>query len=265
MPLIADQIDMICSSKLSEIRPEDISTWQNKSFLTIDVDWAHDEVLADAIDLLDQFEVHVTWFITHDTPLLKRLRANSNYELGIHPNFNWLLAGDCRNGSNVAEVINRMMQIVPEARSVRSHSMTQSTGLLQAFADAGLTHDANHFIPASSDIELKPWYLWNGIARIPYCWEDDIFCLYRERGMPEPDTITMASRGGLRVFDFHPIHLFLNTESISRYEKTRRLHQLPDMLLEHRYSGDGARTWLLNLISSVKKSTSTVTKFGGCE
>lgn len=246
---------MIFNSKLSEIRPEDISTWQNKSFLTIDVDWAHDEVLADAIDLLDQFQVHATWFITHDTPLLKRLRANSNYELGIHPNFNWLLAGDCRNGSNVAEVINRMMQIVPEARSVRSHSMTQSTGLLQAFADVGLTHDANHFIPASSGIELKPWYLWNGLVRVPYCWEDDVYCIYRERGIPEPDTIAMSSRNGLRVFDFHPIHLFLNTESMTRYENTRSLHQQPDLLFEHQYAGVGARTCFLNLMQSIKNPT----------
>lgn len=99
--------------------------------------------------------MRATWFVTHDTPLLERLRANRNYELGIHPNFNWLLVGDQRNGANAIEVIERLMRIVPEARCVRSHSMTQSTGLLQAFSDAGLTHDANHFVrhrPAWSKI-----------------------------------------------------------------------------------------------------------------
>jgi hypothetical protein len=66
--------------------------------------------------------------------------------------------------------------------------------------------------------------LWNGMIRVPYCWEDDIFCTYRERGVPEPDVTASAQRSGLRVFDFHPIHIFLNTESMKRYEQTRSVH-----------------------------------------
>jgi hypothetical protein len=239
---------MTLSSKLSNIKLEDSSTWQDKLFLTIDIDWAHDRVLACAIDFLDRFEAHATWFVTHHTLLLQRLRENQNYELGIHPNFNWLLSGDPRNGASATEVIDRLIQIVPEARSVRSHSMTQSTGLLQAFADAGLTHDANHFIPASSGVELKPWMSWNGMIRVPYCWEDDIFCTYRERGVPEPDVTASAQRSGLRVFDFHPIHIFLNTESMKRYEQTRSVHQHPEVLFKHRYSGYGVRSRLLALM-----------------
>ena len=245
---------MIRSARLSEIRPEHPSTWQDKPFLTIDIDWAHDEILADSIDLLDRSGAHATWFITHDTPLLERLRANPNYELGIHPNFNWLLVGDPRNGANAIEVIERLMRIVPEARCVRSHSMMQSTGLLQAFADAGLTHDANHFVSASSGIELKPWVLWNGMVRVPYCWEDDVFCIYRERGVAEPDVAATAQRSGLRVFDFHPIHLFLNTESMTRYEQTRSLHQRPYALAKHRYGGVGARSRLQALAAIIKGS-----------
>jgi hypothetical protein len=239
---------MTLSAKLSQIRPEDTSTWQDRLFLTIDIDWAHDEVLADTIDLLDRSNIHATWFVTHDTPLLERLRANPQYELGIHPNFNWLLSGDPRNGANAGEVIEGLMQTVPEARCVRSHSMAQSTGLLQAFADAGLTHDANHFVPASSNVELKPWVLWNGMVRAPYCWEDDVFCTYRARGIAEPDVSETTQRSGLRVFDFHPIHIFLNTESMDRYDQTRSLHQYPEALIKNRYPGCGARSRLLTLM-----------------
>lgn len=238
---------MTRSAKLSQIRPQDPSTWQDKLFLTVDIDWAHDAVLADMIDLLDRFKINATWFVTHETPLLERLRDNPCYELGIHPNFNWLLSGDARNGANASEVIERLMRIVPEARCVRSHSMTQSTGLLQVFADAGLTHDANHFVPASANVELKPWTLWQGMVRVPYCWEDDLFCLYRERGVAEPDVVSTALSRGLRVFDFHPIHVFLNTESTDRYERTRSLHYHPAELIEHRHAGLGARSWLLEL------------------
>jgi hypothetical protein len=95
---------MSISAKLGDIRVDELSTWQDKLFLTLDIDWAHDEILAKTIDLLDRSGVQATWFVTHDTPLLERLCANPNYELGIHPNFNWLLAGDSRNGATAVEV-----------------------------------------------------------------------------------------------------------------------------------------------------------------
>lgn len=239
---------MIIRKTLCQIDPNEVSTWSNKLFLTIDIDWAHDDVIANTIDLLDSANVYATWFVTHDTPLIERLRENPKYELGIHPNFNWLLSGDYRNGSSPLEIIERLLKIVPEARCVRSHSMTQSTGLLQAFASAGLTHDVNHFIPASAGVELKPWALWNGMVRVPYCWEDDIFCIYRQQGVAEPDVTETANRIGLRIFDFHPIHVFLNTESINRYEHTRCLHQQPDQLVKHRYAGYGAYSQFLKLL-----------------
>ncbi len=257
---------MVCfSAKLGQIRPEEPSTWQGKLFLTIDIDWAHDEVLVDTIDLLDRSDANVTWFVTHDTHLLGRLRANPNYELGIHPNFNGLLSGDLRQGATAVEVIERLLRFVPEARCVRSHSTAQSTVLLQSFANAGLTHDANHFIPGSSGVEPKPWRLWNGMIRVPYCWEDDVFCLYREQGIDEPDVAETVRRAGLRVFDFHPIHIFLNTESMDRYERTRSLHQRPQALLEHRYSGYGTRSRLLDLLAFMKEEETPIARAEAAE
>ncbi|MBK7450428.1 MAG: hypothetical protein IPJ47_13810, partial [Anaerolineales bacterium] len=101
--------------------------------MTFDIDWAHDDVLNDTIDLVEEANIAATWFVTHETPLLSRLRANSKFELGLHPNFNFLLEGDIRNGKNCHEVIDRMYAIVPEAVSARSHSMTQNSGILELF------------------------------------------------------------------------------------------------------------------------------------
>jgi hypothetical protein len=41
-------------STISKIDPEDRSTWANKLFLTFDVDWAHDDVLLDSADLINE-------------------------------------------------------------------------------------------------------------------------------------------------------------------------------------------------------------------
>ena len=56
---------------IREIKVEDVTTWQNKVFPTFDIDWACDEVLADTTDLVEEADVAATWFVTHDTPLLK--------------------------------------------------------------------------------------------------------------------------------------------------------------------------------------------------
>lgn len=233
---------------------DDKSTWDDAVFLTFDIDWANDDVLNDTIAIMERAETAATWFVTHDTAVLNRLRANPRFELGIHPNFNFLLEGDPRNGRNAREVIERLMEIVPEAKSVRSHSMTQSSGLLELFKSAGLTHDVNHFVPHYTGIELTPWQLWNGLCRVPYCWEDDVNILYAELGLSDksPTAIALASEVGFRVFDFHPIHVFLNTESLDRYERTRPLHQHPKELIKHRYEGCGTRNRLIELLELAK-------------
>jgi len=181
---------------ISSIQIEDESSWLDAIFLTFDIDWAHDDVLVDTIELVELAGVAATWFVTHDTPVLDRLRANPKFELGIHPNFNFLLEGDDRNGCNARDVIERLQAIVPEATSVRSHSMTQSSGLLALFKEIGLTHDANHFVPVQAGIELKPWKLWNDLIRVPYFWEDDVHVLYDTTASPQKNPAELARRGG---------------------------------------------------------------------
>lgn len=232
-------------SKVSLIKPENSEICSKQIFLTLDIDWACDEVLGDTIDLVEGFDVCATWFVTHDTPLITRLRENPKFELGIHPNFNFLLNGDIRNGATIEEVVDRLLAIVPEAKAVRSHSMTQSSHILELFAAKGLTHDCNHFIPEQSQILLNSWYLWNGLIKVPYFWEDDATCIYNENASIQE----LIRRIGLKVFDFHPIHIFLNTENLARYENTRNIHRNPDQLIKYRYNGKGTRTMLQTLLT----------------
>jgi hypothetical protein len=230
--------------RISELNPLDSTTWENILFLTFDIDWACDEVLAETIDLVEQADVAATWFVTHDTPLLARLRVNPKFELGIHPNFNLLLEGDTRNGKNPSEIVDRLLKIIPGAKSVRTHALLQSSRLLQLFCDLGLTHDCNHFIPEQAGITLKPWILWNGLIKVPHLWEDDAAYIYKHNA---PMKYVM-SRAGLKVFDFHPIHVFLNTECSERYERTRESHHDPATLSLQRFDGNGTRTALKALL-----------------
>jgi hypothetical protein len=232
---------------VSAIQPDDRRTWTGRIFLTLDIDWAADDVLSDSIDVVEAAKVPATWFVTHETPLLGRLRSNPLFELGIHPNFNPLLAGERADGDDAATVIDRLQKIVPEARVVRSHSMAQSSQLLQLFRNRGFTHDCNHFIPAQAGIVLGPWLHWNGLIKVPYFWEDDVHCQSRQN----TPMCELTQRPGLRVFDFHPIHVYLNTETMERYERTREIHHDSRALRAER-SGDpaGARELLFSLLKA---------------
>jgi hypothetical protein len=56
---------------------------------------------------------------------------------------------------------------------------------------------------------------------------------------------------GIKVFDFHPVRVYLNTEHMNRYEKTRDLHHSPLKLRAHRYEGDGTRRRFLEFLRIV--------------
>lgn len=232
--------------KISDCIVETNNNNDNKLYLTFDIDWACDDVLSEVIELIDNAKVAATWFVTHKTPMLDRLRDNPLFELGIHPNFNFLLNAGSADKMSMEKVIDDLLELVPEATSIRSHSLTQNSQLQEIFKRKGLTHECNHLIPEQAQIELKPWVLWNGLIKVPHYWEDDAVCLYKENASI-PD---LLERKGLKVFDFHPIHVFLNTELLDRYESTRAYHRDVSLLAKHRYQGYGTRSKLFEILDA---------------
>jgi hypothetical protein len=237
------------SERIKNIDCHDIKSWHNKIFLTFDLDWVSDDVLNYTLDVIEKQNVAATWFITHHTPLLERIGANPNFEMGIHPNFNFLLKGDISNGKGSDEILDKILEIVPDSKSVRSHSLVQSTILQKCFADKNQTHDCNHFIPYQSEIEIKPWKLWNGLIKCPHFWEDDLMCAYGAIEQKLSLKTTM-----LQIFAFHPIHVFLNTENLNRYETARPYFNKYKKLKQYENRQKfGTRNFLLNLLQQLDK------------
>jgi hypothetical protein len=235
---------MIKFSHISAIQPEARASWAAKVFLSFDIDWAHDDILADTINIVRDSGVASTWLVTHNTPLLHQLGDLNSAELGIHPNFNPLLNGTCISTENtVQKVIRSVLSLVPAARAIRSHSLTQNERLVDLFKDAGLTHISNFFVPHGCGIESKPFRIWDEMVIVPHCWQDNVALK-----MPISFPTDAELKSGFHVFDFHPIHVFLNTENLARYERTRHLHQYPEELIKHRYEGKGTRTRLFELL-----------------
>lgn len=122
-------------------------SYRDKLFLTFDIDWCSDEVLSYTLDIVEKYDIKATFFVTHETKLLERMRNNPNIELGIHPNFNFLLNGDYRQGGSVSEVVRYYKKFVSDAVSIRSHSLTQGGSIFPVFEDEGFIYECNTFIP----------------------------------------------------------------------------------------------------------------------
>ncbi len=218
--------------------------------LTLDIDWAHDGVIADALELIESYGVKATWFATHDTPELGSIRSAGSHEIGLHPNFNPLL--DAR-GNSAEHILKDLQALAPEARSIRSHSLMRSSRLAQLFARAGMTHESNYFLPPSIGGTIQPWRDFCDLVHVPIRWEDDVRLL--DPSIGEPDAC--LSHVSPLIVNFHPIHVYLNTASIAEYETGRPDFQILTRLAARRRpeGSGGTRDRLVRLLKRFRDSS----------
>lgn len=216
-------------------------------YLTFDLDWCHEGIFEDTLSLLTYYGAKATFFATGHLPVLNEIVCNPSFEVGIHPNYNGLLhSGKAQDKALTAQcIIAEMMDMFPAARSIRSHSLVQSPRLSQLYVSYGLTHESNIKVPLEMPSRIMPFMHSSGIIMCPYHWGD-----YADLNMSIKwqDVIN-----DYFVVNFHPIHVFLNTESLDRYERTRPLHQNPKELVKHRYEGFGTRSRLIELLELCKQ------------
>jgi hypothetical protein len=224
--------------------------------ISLDLDWAPEEVLDDTLQLLSRHGATATVFATHDSPVLRR--AGALVEVGVHPNFNPLLEGSAST-PGVDEILDRLREMYPEARGLRSHSMLQSTPLLLKFVEYGFRYEANCFLPY--DNRLAPRKLWMDLVRVPYNWEDDVHWSY---GYAFDDFRLKMDADSLNVLDFHPIHIFLNTEDAARYAAARPFYRDPGALKSHRNRGPrpGTRDLFIQVLEWCRDGEATSVTMG---
>lgn len=211
--------------------------------LTFDVDWAPDFMIDDIATRLVERGVRATWFVTHASPAIDRLRSRPElFELGIHPNF---LPGST-HGGDTAAVLEHITAVVPEAVSMRSHCVVQSGPLLAEVVErTRIRIDSSIFLPEMPHIRLVTHLTPHGrLLRVPFFWADDYEML-----KPEPAwrAAPMLETPGLKVLMFHPVHIALNSPDAETWARTRAaLPPLQELTRQgaaaHAHAGDGART-----------------------
>lgn len=225
--------------------------------LTLDIDWAPDFAIDLVAELLVERNVPATWFVTHRSPAVARLAEHGRlFELGIHPNF---LPGSS-HGVSPEEVLGYCMKLVPDAVSMRSHTLVQSSGLLETvLRTTPILADVSVFLPRASNVMPVTFSLnGRGLVRIPYVWEDDY-----ERRQPAPDwrPDPLLEKSGIVIFNFHPLHVFLNSSDGTSYEQAKcraegKLGALElDDARELVSNREGARTMLDRLLPIISAAT----------
>lgn len=222
------------------------------AYLTMDTDWASDDVLSFVLDRIEREQLKVTIFLTHDTPLLARMRAMPEIRLGIHPNFYPQLEN--RADGDYRAVLTAMHALVPEAKVARAHGLVDATVILMALQELGFRADANLFIPFSAGIRLRPFKHFTGLTRLPFFYEDDAYTF--ETDPISPEDHLRLDPDGLKIFNFHPIHLFLNTETMARYRDAKPVQRdfarLQDFV--NPSTENGAAAFLTRLVAEAERS-----------
>lgn len=225
---------------------------------TVDVDWAPDYMIDYMADAFTASGAKCTWFITHASPAIERLRANHLFELGIHPNF---LNGST-HGNTEDSVMKHCMDLVPGAKAVRTHALHQNSRLLWNMRkNYDIRVDCSLFLPFTP--YLIPHTLCHSAAeiplvRIPFFWEDDVECLRPMKSWNASDANIHVH--GIKMFNFHPVYVGLNDDDFSRYESVKKnlcqnrpLNELTQQeLIPYTNIGTGVNSFFKGILEHVR-------------
>lgn len=219
--------------------------------LTFDIDWAPDWMVHQLLDFLQENNCPATFFVTHASDSISRMKKE-NHHLGLHPNF----AEGSTQGNTATACMNTLLDLVPDANCLRSHGLFQSTGLFQFLSQSfpQIEYDLSLFTHKHPCVALTPWgFSEHKLKRINYNWEDD--AAFFDKNF---DWQSFPTWSELIVFDFHPVHFFLNSNSPAPYQKLKQsLGQKSLMELTQKQakglcntSSAGAKDFLTSIVKS---------------
>lgn len=184
---------------------------RNEVCITLDMDWAPDFVINHVAEILIRKKIKATWFATHMSKAVLELVKNPLFEVGLHPNF----LPNSTQGTNPEEILRNLKSAFPTAKSIRTHSLLQSSPLLMLFHKFGIENDVSLLLERTKDItpHYSPYF---HLYRFPFFWEDDLAMSYNNW-----EVSPLINIPGMKIFNFHPIHIYLNSKNMENYNKLK--------------------------------------------
>jgi hypothetical protein len=245
--------------------PKDSARMLNDYVITIDVDWSPDWAISEVMNIFIANKIKSTWFITHNSKKTNELfKYPDLFEVGLHPNF----SEGSSQGKNPEEIMANLKEIAPDAVSVRTHGLVQSTRLLLMLREEfNILYDVSIFLPETPNIIPHEVFFSKrklGLLRFPYFWED-------AEEMYRPVTCFSFKHEknhawGLKIFNFHPIHIVLNSCDMIDYYNFKKDNNLLELsaadLQPYINKGQGTGTLFKELVqflsNNAKSSTQTI-------
>lgn len=203
--------------------------------ITFDVDWVPGFVLESVMQRIEEAGIKGTFFCT--SPL--KFRCDSSIELAIHPNF----MPDSTQGSSENHILANLLKWYPAAVGLRTHRLYWHSGLQDKLIHNNIRYDSSILMPFHPFLE--PIRIGD-FTRFACWWSDNIHMNY---GLPfHKIELPNLDKPGLKIFDFHPIHIFLNTNNLDTYRRhVKCLQPLEAQAFEdlshHREPGYGIGTF----------------------
>ncbi|MBN1797189.1 MAG: hypothetical protein JW822_01340 [Spirochaetales bacterium] len=210
--------------------------------ITLDIDWATERIFQYAMDILTQYDIPITIFATDNCKYLVDLR-NNLIDIGIHPNVNKI--------NDIEKVIKELKGIFPATVSLRNHALVHSSRFFNIFDKYKIINISNYLMPFHKNIQ--PFKLYKDIVEFPIYFMDDLYLSeYKCKDIFNISSLKLGS-SGMKVFCFHPIHVYLNTESVARYNSIKKDMNNSGKIDSIINNGIGIRNIFIDLLEYIKK------------
>ena len=222
---------------------------------TCDIDWASDYAIGQTLALCKEYSIPLTVFITHKSSVIESA-PKELVNIGLHPNF---MSGSSQ-GNSIEEVLDFLFALHPNAECYRAHRYYDVNDVTDHMPKRGILYDSN--VCTLLD-DVFPFVHRSGIIRFPVFFEDGAY-LYHNSELRLSAIERRLFARGIRVINFHPMHLMLNTpyfqytRDIKDRVSRKEWGAMKEAVIKKiRYSGDGITSMLREMMetAAVKRSS----------
>ncbi len=236
------------------------SNADNRIAVTLDIDWASEPAIEQALGWFIDQGIPITVFSTHQSKALESVL--DKIEVGLHPFF----GRGSSHGDSVDEVVRTVMDLPHNLPAFRCHRFGVSNTSRQALHDAGMRLSSN----VCTDQELVPPFRDRfRMLEVPVYLEDGGY-LFQDGSLEVAGRVADAlAAPALKVLLVHPMHFVVNTpkfdymvdikQTVSREEWRGMSTATIDRI---RWRERGIRDYVVDLLDHAKAAGGSFTSLG---
>lgn len=230
-----------------------LCNWDKPStlFLGSDIDFVPDYMLAHLLDLIEESGVAWTFFVTHDTPLIARMRSNPRWELALHPYHH----PNSTQGSSLEEIIANLRAFcgAPMVGN-RFHRFLHEYPDYRRLGALGVEHDSS-ILRLNLPYALPTFHRDSKVLLFTTTFEDGSF---EATGDPMEVASVDITSPGVKVLSFHPLNVYLNAptpnQRLALLQHHPVLPEIPEPVARtYRKTGLGSEHVLRGVLAAIKE------------